>query len=311
MVKLLGMTNEGCTEMSFNPIYNIKEALKNLKRNSMMSIASVTSVAATLIILGIIFALIINVNSMTLSVRDQFESIQVYISEDASAARMESMASTIHNMKGVKDISFVTKDQALEQFKEEWGENGYILEGMTANPLPNSFIIYLSDIQYSDEVIAKIEKMQDVDGIRSTQDVISKLISLSDMVRQIGFILIIILICVSTFIIHNTIKLTVNSRRKEIVIMKYVGATSWFIRWPFIIEGTILGLLGALLSVGLLNVAYGSIFDMFTSDFYVLIAAYIIPTKIFVNDMLYISLIIGAGIGALGSLLSLRRHLEV
>jgi cell division transport system permease protein len=153
--------------------------------------------------------------------------------------------------------------------------------------------------------------MSGVEEVKFYQDVVLKILEITNYIKNIGMIIIFILVAISTFIIHNTIKLAVNSRKREIGIMKYVGATSWFVRWPFLLEGTLLGVFGALVAIGILYIGYSYTYAMFTSKFYVLIAAYLVSAKTVVSDLLVIFIVIGAGIGALGSLLSMRRYLHV
>lgn len=297
--------------MTIKPIFTLKQALKSLWRNRLMSIASISSVSATLIILGIIFAMIININAMAQSAKDQFNSIQVYISEDVDADSREAMQTQIEGIVGVDQVLYESKVEALENMKSSWEDNAYLLEGLEENPLPNSFIVYLTDIYYAEQVVAEIDTMVGIEEIRSYQDIVEKLLSITDVVRRAGMIIMFILIAVSTFIIHNTIKLAVNARYREINIMKYVGATNWFIRWPFLTEGTILGILGAGVSFLVMRFLYGYVYGILNSDFYALISSYVIKPEILMGDLIFLFLVIGAGIGALGSIWSMRKYLNV
>lgn len=291
--------------------YTVRESIKNLWRNRMMSFASMSSVAATLLILGIIFILIINISSLAEGAKDQFDTIQVYLDEGLDGAEVERVGNQINALEGVRDVYFETKQDALEKMKSQWKDNAYLLEGLEENPLPNSYIVSLYDIGYAEYVVEEIQGMGAVEEVKFYQDVVIKILEVTKYIKNIGMAIIFILVAISTFIIHNTIKLAVNSRRREIGIMKYVGATSWFVRWPFLLEGTLLGVIGALVAIGLLYAGYGYTYSLFTSKFYVLIAAYLVSAKTLVSDLLPIFLVIGAGIGALGSLLSMRRHLHV
>ncbi len=297
--------------MTIKPLFTLKEALKSLWRNRMMSIASISSVSATLIILGIIFALIVNINSLAQSAKDQFDSIQVYLEEDLSPEDAQSLKTQIQSISGVSDVIYESKEDALERMKESWKDNAYLLEGLEANPLPNSFIVYLSDIYYSESVLNAMNQLSGIEEIKSYQDIVSKLLAFTDLIRKAGLVIIFVLIAISTFIIHNTIKLAVNARHREINIMKYVGATNWFIRWPFLTEGTILGLVGAGIAVGLVKLGYDYVFQMMQSDFYVLISSYIIKPQELLQDLVFLFVVIGAGIGALGSIWSMRKYLDV
>ncbi len=297
--------------MMIKPVFTLKEAFKNLWRNRLMSIASISSVSATLLILGIIFALILNINAMAQSAKDQFDSIQVYLNDDLSSDEVIALQDKIKEVEGVSDVVYESKSDALKRMKESWQDNAYLLEGLESNPLPSSLIVYLSDIYYSGSVLNEIKNLNGIEEIKSYQDIVEQLLSITEGIRKTGIIVIFVLIAISTFIIHNTIKLTVNSRRREINIMKYVGATNWFIRWPFLVEGTILGLIGAGLSALAMKFAYDYVFEMMHSDFYVLVSAYVIPPTDLMKDVLFLFLIIGAGIGALGSIWSMRKYLNV
>jgi len=291
--------------------YTIRESLKNLWRNRLMSFASMTSVAATLLILGIIFVLIINISSLAQGAKDQFDTVQVYLVDDLDGSQVDALGERLYGLEGVKEIYFETKNEALSKMKLEWEGNGFLLEGLEENPLPNSYIVSLYDIGYAEYVVEEINQLPGVEEVKFYQDVVVKIIEVTNYIKNIGMVIIFILVAISTFIIHNTVKLAVNARRREIGIMKYVGATSWFVRWPFLLEGTLLGLFGAIIAIGILYAGYAYTYTLFTSKFYVLIAAYLVSTQTIVSDLLVIFIVIGAGIGALGSLLSMRKYLHV
>jgi len=291
--------------------YTIRESVKNLWRNRLMSFASMSSVAATLLILGIIFILILNISSLAQGAKDQFDTIQVYLVDEVDGQQVENIGEKLYELEGVKEIYFETKQEALSKMKMEWDENGYLLEGLEENPLPNSYIVSLYDIGYAEYVVSEVRMISGVEEVKFHQDVVIKIIEVANYIKNIGMVIIFVLVAISTFIIHNTIKLAVNARKREIGIMKYVGATSWFVRWPFLLEGTLLGMFGAVLAIGVLHIGYSYTYSLFTSKFYVLIAAYLVSAKTVTSDLLIIFMVIGSGIGALGSLLSMRRYLHV
>ncbi len=297
--------------MTIKPIFTLKEALKSLWRNRLMSIASISSVSATLMILGIIFALIININAMAQSAKDQFDSIQAYLVDSLPAAEIDIIMTKIEAIKGVESVNYESKSDALANMKDSWKDNAYLLEGLEENPLPSSVIIYLDDIAYSAGVLEGIKGINGIEEVKSYQDIVEQLLSITEAIRKTGIIVIFVLIAISTFIIHNTIKLTVNSRQREINIMKYVGATNWFIRWPFLTEGTLLGLVGAGISALLMKLSYDYVFELMHSDFYVLVSAYVVPPGELMRDIVFLFVVIGAGIGALGSIWSMRKYLNV
>lgn len=291
--------------------YNINECFKNLWRNRMMSIASISSVAATLLILGIIFVLIVNISSMTQVAKDQFDTIQVYLDDDLSIEQIEDIGTKIFKLQGVKDVVFETKEEALDKMKLDWDQNGYLLDGLESNPLPNSYIVMLDDINYADYIVESVDGTAGIEEVKYYQEVIENIIKVTDVIRQVGLFIMVVLIAISTFIISNTIKIAVHARRREINIMKYVGATNWFIRGPFLLEGIILGLIGALVSSALIYFAYKYSYEAIMDQFYMFISAYLIRTQVIIKDVIFIFVVIGSGIGALGSITSLRKYLKV
>ncbi|OPL07388.1 MAG: cell-division protein [delta proteobacterium ML8_F1] len=291
--------------------YSIKETFQSLFRNHLMSIASITTVAASLLILGIIMSLIININSFSEGIRHQFDSISVYVQEGLTQEEIMALGQKIESIEGVHSIVYETQEQALENMRIDFDEYAYLLDGLEYNPFPNSYIVNLQSINYADPVVQQMTTLSGIEEIKFYKDLVNQIIDLTSYIRNIGLVLTLFLAGIATFIINNTIKLTINARRTEISIMKYVGATSWYIRWPFILEGTVLGLVGSLMATGLVYLIYNYTFNLFTSQFYVVFAAYILNVQTIVGEILTLNILIGAGIGALGSMMSIRRYLNV
>lgn len=291
--------------------YTLKETCKNLWRNRLMSLASITSVTATLLILGIVFVLVTNITNFSQAAKDQVNGINIYLEDQLDKEQVVEIGENIHTLEGVKTVAFKSKAEALKKMKEDWGQEGYLLDDLDKNPFPNSYEIELLDISYTEAIVNKLNSINGIEEVKYHQDIVEKIISISLYIRNVGLILIVILIIISIFIINNTIKLALNSRKREISIMKYVGATSWFIRWPFILEGAILGLLGACIGTWLIHLIYNYTYSLLSSEFYSLIAAYIIDVDTLLRDILILFAVIGTGIGALGSLTSIRKHLNV
>ncbi len=291
--------------------YTVSESFKNIWRNGVMSIASTSSVAASLLILGLVFILIVNLNSITIGAQEQYDSIQIYLVEGISDLEVKSLGDKIKKMDSVKEIRYESKEDALKKMQDSWQQNGYLLEGLEANPLPNSFEVRFNDLNVVPQVAETIKTLDGVEDVKFYRDIIEKITNISKMIQNVGLVIIFSLLFLSVFIINNTIKLAVNARRREINIMKYVGATNWFVRWPFFIEGTILGLMGSLVALTIVMGLYQYVYGIMASQFYALIAAYIVsPGEIF-KDLLLIFGVIGTGIGALGSLMSMRKYLNV
>lgn len=291
--------------------YTFGESFKNIWRNGVMSVASMTSVAASLLILGLVFVLIVNLNSITQGAQEQYDSIQVYIADGMSDVEIKSLGDQMNKLDSVKSVRYETKEEALKKMQESWQENAYLLDGLEDNPLPNSFEVRFSNLNAVPQVAEQIATLNGVEDVKYYRDIIEKMTNIATMIRNIGLVIIFALLFLSTFIINNTIKLAVNARRREINIMKYVGATNWFVRWPFFIEGTLLGLIGSLLALSIVLVLYQYVYGIMTNQFYALIAAYIVSPSVIFQDLLTIFVIVGMGIGALGSLMSMRKYLNV
>ena len=191
------------------------------------------------------------------------------------------------------------------------GDEGYLLEGLEENPLPHTLILKLKDIEYAEDVVKSIENLEGIEEIQYNYDIMEKLVLFTNYIRTGGLAIVLILILVSIFIISNTIKLTVTARKREINIMKYVGATNGYIRGPFVIEGVVFGLIGAIISILAVNYGYNYFFNAASDKLYVLFTVYLVPPKALMQDIVIIFTAIGAGIGALGSLVSMKRFLNV
>ncbi|MEJ8555079.1 permease-like cell division protein FtsX [Tepidibacter sp. Z1-5] len=291
-------------------IYNIKEGFKGILRNPTMSIVSIWSVAAALFVLSIIFSVVININNFTTLVEGQFDNVQVYLKEDITSQRIFDLEKKLNQVNGIENVEFESKQDALNKMKERWGKDAYLLEGID-NPLDNSFIIEVSNIENTENIANQVKKFDGIQEVKYYDDVVEKVIQISNIVKISGLFIITILALVSLFIISNTIKLALHGRRREINIMKYVGATDWFIRWPFIIEGTILGLIGALISLTIIYFGYDYFYSKLDLPAYSIFSGYILPVTGVMNSLINISIVMGVGVGIMGSIISLRRYLNV
>lgn len=298
--------------MKFRLIKNIiKQGFQGMWRNKGMGLASVTSITAVLIILGLVFIMILSLNNIVMDTKDKFDEIEIFLSDEATDEQIEIITSRIEEQEGVYSVIFQSKDEALEKMKEDWGDEAYLLEGLETNPLPNSIVVKLKAIEYADKIAEKVKGLEGIEEIQYNQDIIEKLVLVANYVKTGGMLIVSILIFVSIFIISNTIKLTVTARRREISIMKYVGATNGYIKGPFIIEGVLFGLIGAMLSVLIVYYGYEYFFNAVNDRLYVLFTIYLVPPKVLLKDLSTIFVAIGAGIGALGSLVSLKKFLNV
>lgn len=275
-----------------------------------MAAASIASVASSLFILGVLLAVVLNINHFAMMIQHQFDDIQAFIMDEVTAEEITVLKSEIESLPNVRKVVFESKEMAMDKLKERWGEDAYLLEGLE-NPLQNSLIVELNSLKNADAVADHLKADVRVDSINYYKDVVDRLLFFSRVISIAGLALISLLFVISLFIIANTIKIVIYARRREINIMKYVGATNWFIRWPFVIEGMILGLIGASVALGFVYLLYDFIYDKLGSGTYTLIGNSMLSVDIIFGNMLSIFLSAGVGVGILGSLVSLRRHLEV
>lgn len=287
-----------------------RDAVVNMWRNKATTFFALISVTASLIILGMMFALVLNINSVAMSAKTQFDTIVAYIDEEYSDAAVKQLVSKIFKVNGVKDIKYESKDEALRNLKERWGSKSYLLEGLEENPLPRSLIIHLTDIAYSEYVSEAVAQLKGVEEVRSYQDIVNQLLIITEAIRRTGYIFIFVLIGISVILINNAVSMAVASRAKEISIMKFVGATDWFIRWPFFVEGMLIGLLGAGISYLIVISTYQYVFELIQEKFFVIVSSHLVLPDFIKGDIFYLFIVIGVSIGALGSILSTRKPLR-
>ncbi|WP_459477512.1 permease-like cell division protein FtsX [Clostridium saccharoperbutylacetonicum] len=290
--------------------YYIIDALKSLKRNRTISLASVITVTTTLFIMGVFILLMQNINIGIKNVESQVK-IQVFLNDNITNKDQKSINQKLDNISGVKSFKFEDKSEALEKFNEQVSKNNSSLlnnYNSSNNPLPNSYIIELENPEMLQQVVSAIENMPGIESIGNDQKFTNKIITISKNVKWIGLALFILMVLVSIFLISNTIKLTIYSRQREIGIMKFVGATDWFIRWPLIIEGAIIGLLGAVCSNILVYYLYKLVFIKINEN--LLLINLLSPS--YITQTLHWQLIfVGILIGSAGSSWSLIKFLKV
>lgn len=288
--------------------YFIKEVYTSFKRNIWMTLASIFTVVLSLFILGFFSIVILNLNKMADTLESQVQ-ISVYLKDDLSQEEIDETKETLSKIEGLQDIKFTTREEAMENFKKRLGDQQFLLDALDdTNPLPDSFSLTVTSPQQVKTIADTVVALDSVESASYSQDIINHLFNLTHLIRLIGVALIILLTGAAIFIISNTIRLTVFSRRKEIAIMKYVGATDWFIRWPFLLEGICLGFIGGGLATIFLYIVYNQV----TQEIYEAMAFFpLIPQHPFINYISLAILVAGIIIGALGSTISLKRFLKV
>ncbi len=294
--------------------YFIGEGFSNVFKNKKSTGASLMIMCATMIIFGIFLILGENINHFVDEVESE-QGIQVFVKNEATQEQIDKLGEDIRAIDGVSTVDFVSKDEALEQMKERFGERQDLLEGYEGenNIFTASYVVTLTDLTKSQTVQDQINTYTDVvKKITSKDEVVTTLINLANGIKIVTGVILALLIIISIFIIANTIKLTVHARRKEISIMKYVGATNSFIRWPFIVEGMIIGVLASIISILIVGGAYTFIADkLVSSEFMQLINMSLISFSDMFNSIIFVYMLLGIGIGVLGSVISMRKYLKV
>lgn len=297
--------------MRFNVInYLIGEGVRNLFKNKKSTMSSLMIMCATMLVFGLFFVIGENINAFVENVAEAQE-IRVNLKINATESEIEEVGNEILAIDGVRNAEFVSKDDAIKYMEDLLGSDA-VEEYKERNIFPVAYNVTLTDLSLNDEVQNEINQIPQVDNIVSSNQLIAQILRLAKGVKYVTAGILALLIIISVSIISNTIKLTVHARRKEISIMKYVGATNSFIRWPFLVEGIIIGVIAGLLSVGIVGLVYIEIANQLSAtDFLETVHWKLLDFKDMFNLILMVYLGLGIGIGALGSGISMRKYLEV
>lgn len=290
--------------------YLTKEGFRNIWTNRLMSIASIAVLLSCLIMIGSAFMVLVNIQQVIDNIEDM-NVIVAYVRSDVDEARTESLGNELKDLKNVSTVEFVDKETAFKEQIEAMGTNAdYFADA--ENILPDTFKITVNNMEQFDKTADEISKLPEIESIRDNKDVAVALASIRSTVTYISIGIIVLLMLVSLFIISNTVRITMFSRRLEISIMKSVGATNGFIRWPFIIEGIILGIISAILSLGsvwgVYEVVKKSILSMLGGI--MAIGSSLVDFKDYLILLLVSFLVIGILSGVVGSMVSIRRYLK-
>ena len=293
--------------------YFLKEGFSGLKKNLLMTVASIIAVAACISIMSFSYCVVSNLQYMLDQMEDSI-GISVFLKGDLTSEDIENMKTTISGLDHVTNVTYISPADALDQLKDQWGADEDIFIGLddTNNPLSHSFQVELDQIESQDAVLAELQKIEGVDKVEYGQSLSEMLMSVSNVFQVAGILVMLVLGVISVMIIINTIRISVMNRRVEINIMKYVGATDWFIRWPFIIEGIIIGLIGAVLPMLVGMPMYGKTVSLFYNHipFVENFVRFRVVGDVF-SFVLPAALIFGILRGVVGSVTSIRKHLQV
>jgi len=296
-------------------VYLIKEGARNVYHNRLMSFASIGVLVACLLLIGSAVLLSVNINSIIGFVENQNEVV-VFIKDDATQSDADDIQKKLESIKNITSIKYISKEDGLKKYREMFGETSYLLDGLdnAENPLPNSFRISVDDLSILKETISEIQQINGVIKINAALEIADTVTEVKHAVAIAGSFIVALLVIVSFVIIANTIKITVFNRRKEINIMKYVGATDSFIRLPFIIEGMLIGLISAVIAFFALWIGYGYLVDWVMKNPSPMIASIYTNIVPFVQIAKPLSLGFlgsGIGIGVIGSMMFVRKYLKV
>lgn len=285
--------------------YLTKEGFRNVWVNRLMSLASITVLMACLVIIGLGSMLFFNINALLDKIESQ-NVIMVYIEDGTTDEQIEQLEKDIFGLGNVEQCDFVSKEEAFENSKKELGEDSALLEGME-NPMPDAYKVTVTDMTLFKQTVKSLKGLEHIETVRENSDIADKLIDIRYAVTIVIAGMVLLLFVVSLFIIANTIRITMFSRRLEISIMKAVGATNWFIRWPFMIEGVVIGIISSLVSIGVLAGLYYGVAYVFKD------LLKLFEPVAFGQYAGYIFLIfagIGTFTGSVGSLISMGKYLK-
>lgn len=293
---------------SFNVGYLTKEGVRNVWSNRLMSVASIAVLTSCLLLIGVAVMLFANINMALEDVQEQ-NIIMVYLDDNISEEDINTVGQDIRMISDIESAEFVSKEDAYQSQLESLGDDAKLMEGLEENPLPDSYEVYLKTLDHYDTVQDSLKAIDHVSSVRGNSDLAEQVRQISRAVTIVSIGIIIMLLAVSLFIIANTVRVTMYNRRLEISIMKAVGATNWFIRWPFIIEGVIIGIVSGfvseLLVFGLYELALKNIGNVFS-----MLGGAAIPFSAYAVKMLIAFILVGILAGAVGSIVSMARYLK-
>ena len=295
--------------------YSMKQGVKNIGRTKLLSIASLATMAACIFLFGLFYSIVINFNYIV-EKAEEGVAITVFFEEDATQSQKDKIGDELKTADGVLEVNYISADEAWDKFKGDYfGESGDLAEGFKSdNPLANSdnYEVYMEDVSKQKDVVAFAEGLEGVRKVNKSDVVAKTLTSVNKLVGYVSVAIIAILLAVSIFLISNTVTMGITVRREEIAIMKYIGAKDGFVRAPFVIEGLIIGAVGAVIPLVMLYFMYDKAISYIMTRFSLLnnIVDFL-PVATVYKTLLPVGIVLGVGIGFLGSFFTIRKHLKV
>lgn len=291
--------------------YLFKEGLDNLKKDGSKTFSTMIIICAMLIVLGIFIVILQNINENVKIVRTQ-QGLQAFINDTATQDDINYMEDEIKQISGVRDVKYIDKDEAYEDAKEVFKDQSYFLEGMDKiKPFPASFVVRFENINESKQIEEEVSKIDGIYKVKYNETTVNAIITISKIANIFIPAIGVVMLVVSMFIISNTIKLAVYSNKREIFIMRYIGATNKFIKKPFIIEGAVIGLTSAIISFIIISIAYVLLYARLPKIGTSLgVFGFLAYSKLW-YQILGIYLILGLFIGVFGSAMAIKKYLKV
>lgn len=291
--------------------YTLRQGFRNIFRNKLFTLASIATISACLFLFGLFYAIVTNFQHIVRTA-EQGVSVTVFFDEGLEDIRIQEIGEMITRRPEVSNVNFVSAEEAWESFKTEY--LGEYSDGFTENPLADSanYEIYLNDVSMQSALVTYLESVDGVRMVNRSELVATTLTGVNALIAYVSVGIIAILLAVSVFLISNTVTIGISVRKEEINIMKYIGATDFFVRSPFVIEGMLIGLIGAVIPLGLIYFLYNVVMEYILERFSMLsrLLSFLTVEEVF-NVLLPVSLGIGVGIGFLGSIITVRKHLHV
>ncbi len=291
-----------------NTTYLTKMGIRNIFNNSTMSLSSISVLTACLLLIGVSFILVFNIRFLVSDVEKQ-NVVVAFVTDGIETGAIEQVGNDLRSIENVTAVEYVSKEEGFNEQLDEFGVDRDLLEGVIENPLPDSFRVTVSNIDLFDETLAQIKAVKNVDTVRESQEIVNQISTLQKSITLICVVLVAVLIVVSLFIIANTIRITIASRKIDIQVMKSVGATNAFISWPFMIEGIFIGFISGLLAMGLTYVLQVTEGDALSSLFG-LFGSHVFSITDFLPYFIGGYIIAGILLGSFGSVMSLLRYLK-
>lgn len=291
--------------------YTIKQGIINIFRNKWFSLASIATIGACLFLFGLFYAIIMNFQNIVKTAQEEI-SITVLFDEGISQEKIEEIGALIDKRPEVSKKNFISADEAWESFKTDY--LGEYADGFRENPLEDSasYEIYLNDVSMQPALVTYLEGVEGVRSVNRSEITAATLTGINALIAYVSIGIIAILFAVSIFLISNTVTIGISVRKEEISIMKYIGATDFFVRSPFVIEGMLIGVIGSLIPIGIIYVIYNSVIEYIITEFAMLTQLLsFVPVETIFGQLLPISVLMGVGIGFLGSITTVRKHLRV